>query len=178
MGAQDMHSLRIEFTASGAPSDAASIDFGIDEITSELTSPSTRVFKVNGKQILIRGAGYSPDMLLRETPAAWNTHFSYAKAMNLNTIRLEGKLVGDDFFALADRYGLLVMRRLVLLRSLGKMEELEIRRALGGHQIPARPGLAAAHPSQRVVVGQRQRRPAAARHREGLSGRAGRCQME
>jgi exo-1,4-beta-D-glucosaminidase len=109
MGAQDMHSLRMEFTASGAPSDAASIDFGIDEITSELTSPSTRVFKVNGKQILIRGAGYSPDMLLRETPAAWNTHFSYAKAMNLNTIRLEGKLVGDDFFALADRYGLLIM---------------------------------------------------------------------
>jgi exo-1,4-beta-D-glucosaminidase len=109
MGAQNMNSLRMEFAAAGATSDTARLDFGIDEITSELTSPTTRVFKVNGKKILIRGGGYSPDMLLRETPAEWNTHFSYAKAMNLNTIRLEGKLVGDDFFALADRYGLLIM---------------------------------------------------------------------
>jgi exo-1,4-beta-D-glucosaminidase len=109
MGAQNMHTLSMEFTAAGATSDAASLDFGIDEITSELTSPTTRLFKINGKKILIRGGGYSPDMMLRETPEEWNTHFSYAKTMNLNTIRLEGKLVGDDFFALADRYGLLIM---------------------------------------------------------------------
>jgi len=109
MGAQNMNTLRMEFTAAGALSDAATLDFGIDEITSELTSSNTRLFKVNGKKILIRGGGYSPDMMLRESPAEWNTHFSYAKAMNLNTIRLEGKLVGDDFFALADRYGLLIM---------------------------------------------------------------------
>jgi exo-1,4-beta-D-glucosaminidase len=74
-----------------------------------LSSPTTRLFKINGKKILIRGGGYSQDMMLRDSPAEWDTHFSYAKAMNLNTIRLEGKLPGDDFFALADRYGLLIM---------------------------------------------------------------------
>jgi exo-1,4-beta-D-glucosaminidase len=110
MGAQNMNMLSIEFSAAdGVASDAAHLDFGIDEITSELTSPTTRLFKINGKKILIRGGGYSQDMLLRDSPAEWNTHFSYAKAMNLNTIRLEGKLPGDDFFALADRYGLLIM---------------------------------------------------------------------
>ena len=110
MGAQNMNTLRIEFTtADRACSDVATLDFGIDEITSELTSPTTRLFKVNGKKILIRGGGYSQDMMLRDSPAEWNTHFSYAKAMNLNTIRLEGKLPADDFFALADRYGLLIM---------------------------------------------------------------------
>ena len=74
-----------------------------------MSSPTTRLFKINGKKILIRGGGYSQDMMLRDSPAEWDTHFSYANAMNLNTIRLEATLPGDDFFALADRYGLLIM---------------------------------------------------------------------
>jgi beta-galactosidase/beta-glucuronidase len=46
-------------------SDEKSVDFGIREITSELTANGSRLFRVNGKPILIRGAGWSQDMLLR-----------------------------------------------------------------------------------------------------------------
>ena len=35
------------------------------EVTSELTAKGARLFRVNGKPILIRGGGWSQDMLLR-----------------------------------------------------------------------------------------------------------------
>ena len=48
--------------------------------------------------------------------------------MNLNTIRLEGKLETDEFFHLADRAGHPRDAWLVLLRSLGALEGLDSRR--------------------------------------------------
>ena len=41
--------------------------FGIREVTSELTREGHRLFRVNGKPILIKGGGWSPDMLLRDS---------------------------------------------------------------------------------------------------------------
>ena len=64
---------------------------------------------VNGKQILIRGGGWSPDMFVHQDPRRWEDDFRYVRGMNLNTVRLEGKLMDDHFFRLADRYGILVM---------------------------------------------------------------------
>ena len=39
--------------------------FGIREVTSELTDGGPRLFKVNGKPMLVRGGGWASDMLLR-----------------------------------------------------------------------------------------------------------------
>jgi exo-1,4-beta-D-glucosaminidase len=64
---------------------------------------------VNGKPILIRGAGWSQDMLLRENPERLREQFALVRDMHLNTIRLEGKLETEDFFHLADEQGILVM---------------------------------------------------------------------
>ncbi|MBZ5546266.1 MAG: hypothetical protein LAO07_21815 [Acidobacteriia bacterium] len=66
-----------------------------------------RVFKINGKNILIRGAGWAPDMFLREDPARQETELRYVLDMNLNTVRLEGKLEDEHFYDLADRLGVL-----------------------------------------------------------------------
>ena len=39
-------------------SDSRSFEFGIREVTSELTETGGRLFKVNGKRVLIRGAAW------------------------------------------------------------------------------------------------------------------------
>jgi len=109
MGAQDLHDLHLRFSVGDDLSDHQSVRFGIREITSELNSQGARQFYVNGKKILVRGGGWSPDMLLRPDHARLESDFSYVREMNLNTIRLEGKLETDDFYDLADERGVLIM---------------------------------------------------------------------
>jgi exo-1,4-beta-D-glucosaminidase len=109
MGEQNLYDLKLEFVSGGEVSDRARIPFGIREITSEINEHGYRQFKVNGKSILILGAGWAPDMMLREMPEKTEEEIRYVKGMHLNTIRLEGKIEPDYFFKLCDRYGILVM---------------------------------------------------------------------
>jgi exo-1,4-beta-D-glucosaminidase len=109
MGEPHLEHLTVAFSTQGRVSDEQSTDFGIREITSELTANGSRLFRVNGKPILIRGAGWSQDMLLRTDEHRLRDQFDLVQDMNLNTIRLEGKLETDAFFRLADQRGILVM---------------------------------------------------------------------
>ena len=90
-------------------SDSAATTFGIREVTSELTDKGGRLFKVNGKRVLIRGAAWAPDLLLRWSTKRLDADLNYVKHMGLNSIRLEGKTDRDEFFDKTDRLGLLVM---------------------------------------------------------------------
>ncbi|HEX4286972.1 MAG TPA: glycosyl hydrolase family 2 [Terracidiphilus sp.] len=109
MGEPHLEHLSISFSASGHVTDEQNIDFGIREITSEYTATGGRLFRVNGKPILIRGGGWSQDMLLRTDAARLRDQFRMVRDIGLNTIRLEGKLDTEDFFQLADQQGVLVM---------------------------------------------------------------------
>ena len=109
MGEPHLEQLTVIFSAEGRTSDEQRVNFGVREITSELTANGSRLFRVNGKPILIRGAGWSQDMLLRADHNRLRNQFDLVQEMNLNTIRLEGKLETDEFFQLADERGTLVM---------------------------------------------------------------------
>jgi exo-1,4-beta-D-glucosaminidase len=113
MGVPDLYDLDLSFEVNGRASDSAHSQFGIREITSEVAEHAPnrfkRLFKINRKNILIRGAGWSPDMMLREDSQRLADGFRYVRDMGLNTIRLEGKLETDEFFEMADRQGILVM---------------------------------------------------------------------
>jgi exo-1,4-beta-D-glucosaminidase len=109
MGEPHLEKLTVSFSAQGAETDQQSVDFGIREITSEYTANGGKLFRVNGKPILIRGAGWSQDMLLRANNERLRDQFRLVRGMNLNAIRLEGKLETDEFFRLADQNGILVM---------------------------------------------------------------------
>lgn len=109
MGTPNLYKLEMEFEINGAVSDRVTTEFGIREVTSDLNSVGGRAFHINGKNILIRGGGWSPDMLLRENSQRLHDEFRYVRDMRLNTIRLEGKLETQEFFDLADREGILVM---------------------------------------------------------------------
>ena len=109
MGPQNLYELALEFKVGAQVSDRQTVTFGISQNTSELTEKGYRLFRVNGKKILIRGGGWAPDMMLRRSRERLEAGLRYVKEMKLNTIRLEGKLESDEFFDLADRYGILVM---------------------------------------------------------------------
>jgi len=109
MGQPNLETLTLTFTEGGHVSDEQSVRFGIREITSELTDKGFRLFHINGKPILIRGAGWSQDMLLRQDPEKLRDELRMVRDMHLNTIRLEGKMETEDFFHLADEQGILVM---------------------------------------------------------------------
>jgi exo-1,4-beta-D-glucosaminidase len=118
MGKPELYKLQFSFfvnrlgnaSFNGRPlSDGTESQFGIREITSELNANGRRTFSINGKKILIRGGGWSPDMMLRENSQRLRYELNYVQDMGLNTIRLEGKLESKEFFELADERGILVM---------------------------------------------------------------------
>lgn len=109
LGAQELYNLHMEFEIRHRVSDQAEIQFGVRQITSKLDENNHRLFQINGKNILIRGAGWSFDMMLRVDPQKQEDQIRYVKDMNLNTIRFEGKLETGHFLSLCDRYGILVL---------------------------------------------------------------------
>ena len=109
MGEPHLERLTVNFVIDGRKSDERSVDFGMREITSELTANGSRLFRVNGKPILIRGGGWSQDMLLRTDANRLRDQFRMVRDMHLNAIRMEGKLDTDEFFHLADEQGILVL---------------------------------------------------------------------
>jgi len=118
MGSPEMYELKLEFIWLTAGKDGAVLEgfsdsqrtsFGINQITSELTPEGHRLFRVNGRKLLVRGAAWTPDILQRRPPGRLQSEFRYVREMNLNTIRLEGKMDDDEFFSLADHMGILIL---------------------------------------------------------------------
>ncbi|MEA2015498.1 MAG: glycoside hydrolase family 2 protein [Actinomycetota bacterium] len=113
MGDPELYNLDICFELDDIKSDAKSIKFGIRQITDYMTSPiygdSYVGFKINGQDILIRGAAYVWDMLMRWGTAVNEKHMRYFKDMNINTIRFEGILGNKEIYDIADREGMLLM---------------------------------------------------------------------
>jgi len=109
MGKPELYNLSLEFDVDGKISDQSETRFGIREVKSEVLAPNRRLFSINGKNILIRGGGWSPDMMLRENSQRLRDELRYVQDMGLNTIRLEGKLEAKEFFDLADERGVLLI---------------------------------------------------------------------
>jgi exo-1,4-beta-D-glucosaminidase len=109
MGEPYLYAAKISFEIGEKISDSATLQFGIREVTSELTDRGYRLFKVNDRKVLIRGAAWAPDMLLRWSSARLDADLNYVRDMGLNTIRLEGRIDREEFFEKTDRLGILVM---------------------------------------------------------------------
>ncbi|MBT2459666.1 sugar-binding domain-containing protein [Streptomyces sp. ISL-86] len=109
MGPQELYDLDLAVTASGSVSDRSRHSFGIRTVQAPLNGDGARQYFVNGRPLLIRGAGWSPDELLRWDHTYTEDRLKYALDLGLNTLRLEGHLEPDEFFGLADRYGILTL---------------------------------------------------------------------
>lgn len=110
LGEPHLYPLQLQFLINDTVSDQQSIHFGIREITDYFNEEKLRGLKINGKPLLIRGAGWTDDMMLSDSPERVENQIRYARHMNLNAIRFEGFWGNsDDVYDLCDRYGLLFM---------------------------------------------------------------------
>ncbi len=109
MGEPFLYTAKFRVEVAKEISDSANLTFGIREVTSELTPTGGRLFKVNGRKVLIRGAAWAPDLLLRWDSKRVDADLAYTRHMGLNTIRLEGKIDREEFFEKTDRLGILIM---------------------------------------------------------------------
>ncbi|MEV5529392.1 glycoside hydrolase family 2 protein [Streptomyces prunicolor] len=109
MGGQPLYGLDLTASVNGAPSDIAHQTFGIRDVQAPLNSDGARQYRVNGRKLLIKGGGWSPDEFLRWDRTYVEDRLKYALDLGLNTIRLEGHIEPDEFFDLADRYGILTL---------------------------------------------------------------------
>lgn len=108
-GDQPLNRINVSVQQNHKVCSSVSDDFGIREITSTLVDNTTRVFMVNGKKILLRGAAWSPDIFQRRTRQRQEQEIKLYRDMHLNVIRSEGKFEDDHFYDLCDQYGILVM---------------------------------------------------------------------
>jgi exo-1,4-beta-D-glucosaminidase len=109
VGKPNLYKATLRLEVQNQISESTTITFGIKQVTSELTEKGHRLFKINGRKILIRGAAWAPDMFLRPMSKKLDADLRYVKHMGLNTIRLEGRIDRDELFNKTDEMGILVM---------------------------------------------------------------------
>jgi exo-1,4-beta-D-glucosaminidase len=110
LGSPDLYELSLRFETEGYISDAETITFGIRQIDMYTNNRGHKGFKLNGREILIKGAGWTDEIYLRDTKESLETQIQYVKHMNLNTIRLESFWgTSQDLYDLCDKYGILIM---------------------------------------------------------------------
>ncbi|MEU1462978.1 sugar-binding domain-containing protein [Streptomyces sp. NPDC005727] len=109
MGEQPLYDLDLTASVAGTASDTAHETFGVRDVQAPLDADGARQYRINGRKLLIKGGGWSPDEFLRWDRTYVADRLEYALDLGLNTLRLEGHIEPDEFFELADRYGLLTL---------------------------------------------------------------------
>ncbi len=109
LGEPALYPLELTVHVGEECSDAARLDFGVREVTCAITEKGHALFSVNGRPMLIRGAGWAPDLFLRRSEERERAQLEYVKDMGLNTLRFEGMLEREEFLDWCDRDGILVI---------------------------------------------------------------------
>ncbi len=118
MGSPSLYDLRLEFEQEHTNSDVARIRFGVRSITQhrdgdesfpEMGKGGNFYLKVNGREFLVRGADYTPDLLYRFDPEREADILRYVKDLGLNFLRWESKISSEHIVELADEQGIPIM---------------------------------------------------------------------
>ena len=117
-GAPNLYRLQMQFEVDDQVSDSQAIDFGIRKISQkrdgdasfpEIGTGGNFYLQVNGKDYLIRGAAYTPDLLFKNDPQRDAAVMQYSKDLGLNMLRWELKIADDTMIDRADREGMPIM---------------------------------------------------------------------
>lgn len=111
LGNPELYHLTIEvLTKDGKVSDADKLTFGVRNITSYIDAHGYRQFVLNGKKVLLKGAGWTDDIFMRDTHESIERQVQYVKDMNLNLIRFENIWGKDRYvYDMCDKYGILAL---------------------------------------------------------------------
>lgn len=110
MGEANLYDAEVSFEVEGKVSDKKQFTFGIRKVTDYLTEEGFRGYIINGHKTLIKGAGWTDNMFLMESPEHIEAQVLYVKHMGLNCIRLEGIWGKTELmYDLCDKHGVLIM---------------------------------------------------------------------
>jgi exo-1,4-beta-D-glucosaminidase len=118
LGKPDLYDLHLEFVQDHQISDRAQIRFGIRSITQhrdqdeqfpEVGKGGNFYLQVNGRDFLVRGGVYTPDLLYRYDPDREADILRYVKDLGLNMLRWESKISSEHIVELADEQGIPLM---------------------------------------------------------------------
>jgi exo-1,4-beta-D-glucosaminidase len=114
LGAQPLYTLATSVSQNSTVLNSTTETFGIRTVTSSLVGASSlapngvRKFAINNVPIVVRGGGFDPDLFLRYSSTDIAKQIALMKSLGVNTIRLEGHLMPDDFYQQMDAAGILV----------------------------------------------------------------------
>ncbi len=118
MGTPNLYDLKLQFLQFDRPIDEKSQRFGVrtiaqgrddDEGFPALGKGGNFYLTVNGKDFLVRGATYTPDLLYRYDPDREDAILAYVRDLGLNMLRLESKIPTERFVEAADELGIPLM---------------------------------------------------------------------
>ena len=115
LGEPKLYDLKLQFVQNRAATDERTQKFGIRTVTQGRdTGPGSPgggdfYLQVNGRDFLVRGATYAPDLLYRYDPDREAAILRYTKDLGINMLRFESKIVSPDFAARADEMGIPLM---------------------------------------------------------------------
>ena len=110
LGQPELYRLFLTAKAGGKLSDAVVVPFGVREVGDYINEEGHRGFTLNGRKILVRGGGWTDDLLLHADRKKLAAEVRYARHMNLNTLRLEGFWgTSEELYNLCDANGILLM---------------------------------------------------------------------
>ena len=112
-GQPNLYRMRIQYGFKDKISDDTSIIFGIRTVGSKTETVNgwvRRDFYVNGKRVHLDGGAWVPDMMLNRDSTRIDYELHLCRNANVNLVRIWGGGLGetDDFYAAADKYGLMV----------------------------------------------------------------------
>ena len=118
MGKPALYNFQLEFEENDIISDNTHIRFGIKSITQhrdndehfpEMGKGGNFYLKVNGRDFLVRGGDYTPDLLYRYDPEREADVLRYVKDLGINFLRWESKISSEHIIELADEQGIPIM---------------------------------------------------------------------
>jgi exo-1,4-beta-D-glucosaminidase len=114
LGPQNLYQCSIQFTVASTVSDTSTFNFGIRKLDTGLGPVTSagqqwRWFKINNQPIMLKGAGWAPDMLVKRNPTRINDMLQLVLDLGMNMLRFEGKMEDQSFYDLADKNGIMLM---------------------------------------------------------------------
>lgn len=118
MGEPNLYDLRLEFRQYNRSVDESTLRFGVRTVSQfrdaqdqfpELGRGGNFYLQVNGRDFLVRGATYTPDLLFEHNPDREDAILGYTRDLGLNMLRLESKIPTERFVQTADELGIPLM---------------------------------------------------------------------
>ncbi len=109
-GPQNLYQLHLSFSVKHDVSDTQDVSFGVRKISYSVLGTDTLTISVNGVPVFIRGGDWGLDEAMKRIPRErLDAEIHLHQLAHLNMIRnWVGQSTGEDFYALCDKYGILV----------------------------------------------------------------------